>query len=120
MAENKKTTPPNLEMQPGEMPVHYVKSNFYRVVHADGIFGGGTPTPGNIMMTVFSHRVPLPEATFNDGLGNEILSKRMTKYGIENEYEVSITMNLETARIMRQWLDNAISNTENAFRGIER
>jgi len=103
------------EVIKGEIPIYVTKSSLYRVVHADGVFGGGTPTPGNIMMTVFNHRVPFPEKIVNDGRGNEITSKRQVKYGLEQEFEVSIVMGLETAKIMRQWLDNTIKNTEFAL-----
>ena len=96
----------------GEFPIYITKSNFYRVVHADGVYGGGTPTPGNIMMTVFSHRVPFPEKIVNDGKGNEIVSKRDVKYGMEQEFEVSLVMGLDTAKIMLLWLNNTIRNTE--------
>jgi hypothetical protein len=100
------------EIPSGEIPVYVTKSNFFRVIHADGIYGGGTPTPGNIMMTFYSHRIPFPEKAVNDGKGNEIVSKRDVKYGIEQEYEVSVVTSLETAKIMLAWLDNTIRNTE--------
>ncbi len=112
MGDDKKPAPSDPQAAAGEMPVYYVKSNFYRVVHADGIYGGGTPTPGDIMMSVFSHRIPLPEKIVNDADGNEILAKRVVKYGIENELEVSLAMSLEMAKIMRNWLDKAIKNAE--------
>jgi hypothetical protein len=100
------------EIPTGEIPIFITKSNLFRVVHADGVYGGGTPTPGNIMMTVFSHRVPFPEKVVNDGRGNEVLSKREARYGIEQEFEVGIVMGIETAKIMLQWLQSTINNTE--------
>lgn len=115
MGDDIKTTPPQSEIPSGEIPVYYTKSNYYRVIHADGIYGGGTPTLGNIMMTVFSHRVPLPEKTANDACGKEIVAKRMARYGIEQEFEASLVMSLEMAKVMQQWLGNAIKNTEIAL-----
>ncbi len=117
MVEEPKITPlraevPMGKIPTGEFPIYITKSNFYRVVHADGVYGGGTPTPGNIMMTVFSHRVPFPEKIVNDGKGNEIVSKRDVKYGMEQEFEVSLVMGLDTAKIMLLWLNNTIRNTE--------
>lgn len=120
MGDDKKPTPLQPEIPSGEMPIYYVKSNFYRVIHTDGIYGGGTPTPGSIMMTVFSHRVPLPERSVNDAFGNEIPQKRVARFGIENEMEVSLVMELSTAKVMRQWLDNAIKNTEEAMQTIQK
>jgi hypothetical protein len=117
MVEEPKTTSARTEIGSdeipnGEFPIYIKKSNLHRVVHADGVYGGGTPTPGNIMMTIFSHRVPFPEKIINDGAGREVISKREVKYGIEQELEVSVVMALDTAKIMLQWLDNTIKNTE--------
>ena len=103
---------PKGEIPTGEFPVYITKSNFYRVVHVDGVYGGGTPTPGNIMMTVFSHRVSFPEKIINDGKGHEIVSKRDVKYGMEQEFEASLVMSLDTAKVMLSWLTTTIKNTE--------
>lgn len=119
MEDENATIQSPVENPTGEIPIFYVKSNFYRVVHTDGIYGGGAPTPGNIIMTVFSHRVPLPEKSANDAFGNEIPEKRIARYGIENELEVSLVMELNTAKIMRQWLDNSIKNTENLLQRMQ-
>src|ERR1017187_6988830 len=117
MVEEPKITPMRTEMTTGEIPtgefpVYITKSNFFRVVHVDGVYGGGTPTPGNIMMTVFSHRIPFPAKIVNDGRGNEIVSKRDVKYGMEQELEASLVMSLDTAKLMLVWLNSAIRNTE--------
>lgn len=112
MGAEPKATMPQSEISTGEMPIYYVKGNYYRVIHVDGIYGGGAPTMGNIMMTVFNHRVPLPDKVVNDAHGKEITDKRVVKYGLENELEASLVMSLDTAKIMLQWLDSTIKNTE--------
>ena len=38
----------------------YIKGNFFRVIHADGVLGGSTPS-GNIHMAFFSDRQPIPK-----------------------------------------------------------
>ncbi len=38
---------------------HYLKSCDFKVVHVDGVFGGLTPS-GDIFVTVFNQRPPLP------------------------------------------------------------
>ncbi|MGA3283423.1 MAG: hypothetical protein ABSD57_03045 [Verrucomicrobiota bacterium] len=96
----------------GNTPVHYAKSNYFRVIHVDGMYGGPAPALGNMTMTVFSFRTPLPERTMNDASGNEIVRERVVKQGIENELECSLVMNLATAKIMHKWLDDAIKKTE--------
>src|SRR6476646_1778476 len=100
MVEEAKINVQQSEAQALEIPIYYVKSNYYRVIHMDGIYGGGAPTIGNIVMTVFSHRLPLPEKAVNDASGREIAEKRIVKFGIENELEVSLVMELNTAKLM--------------------
>lgn len=119
MVEEPKIKAQQSEFPAGELPVYYIKSNYYRVIHVDGIYGGGTPTPGNIMMTVFNHKMPIPERAVNDAQGKEIREKRVVKYGIENEAEVSLVMDLNTARIVHQWLDSTIKNTEALLQGVQ-
>ncbi|MDR3561748.1 MAG: hypothetical protein P4N59_09980 [Negativicutes bacterium] len=108
---------PSISMR--EIPVFITKSNYFRVIHVDGFFGGGTPTPGNLMLTVYSHRLPFPERAAIDGVGNEIPSKRVTHDGIEHEYEASLVMNLATAKALNLWLGNVISNTENSLKELQ-
>lgn len=95
-----------------EIPVFITKSNFFRVVHVDGVFGGGTPSPGTVMMTAYSHRIAFPKKTSSDVLGNEIQSKRDPQVGVEQEYEVSLVMSIEVAQQMLSWLDNTIKNVQ--------
>ena len=108
------------EIPVGDVPVYITKSNYFRVIHVDGFFGGGTPTPGNIMMTLYNHRVPFPEKAYLDVMGNEIPSKREGKSGIEHEYEASIVMSLATAKVMLVWLTNTINNTESLFQQLQQ
>jgi len=102
-----------------EVPVFITKSNFFRVIHVDGFFGGGTPTPGNLMLTVYSHRISFPEKAVIGETGNEVLSKRVSHGGVEHEYEASLVMNLATAKALHVWLSNAIGSTENAWKELQ-
>ena len=100
MVEEPKITPLHSEIKTGEIPtgeipIFYTKSNFYRVIHVDTIYGGSAPTPGNVMITVCSSRVPLPEKSVNDASGKEIPGKRIVRYGIEQEAEAALVMNLQ-------------------------
>lgn len=47
-------------IQPQQVAFDYIKSNFFRVVHADGVTGGGTPN-GSIHLAFFSERGPIPQ-----------------------------------------------------------
>lgn len=97
---------------PQQFPFRFSKSHFHRVIHADGVYGGSTPTPGNIILHIYSHMLPIPEQGANDGKGNEMIDKRVIKPGIEREIEVSVVMNLVLAKSTRDWLDSRIKYTE--------
>jgi hypothetical protein len=105
-------TPIKTETAPQEFPHFYSKSNFHRVIHADGVYGGATPTPGDIVAHIFSHRMPIPSQSVNDANGNEILAKRDVKIGVEREIETSLVMNLAFAKSLRDWLDSRIKYVE--------
>jgi hypothetical protein len=82
------------------------------VIHADGIYGGVTPTTGNLIVHVFSHRLPIPEQSANDTMGNEVPEKRVVKPGIDREVEASLVMNLSLAKSFRDWLNERIAYIE--------
>ena len=44
---------------PDELPIHYVKSNFFRVVCADGAWGGFSPG-GRLIINFYNERAPIP------------------------------------------------------------
>jgi hypothetical protein len=123
MTTEAKTTPKLPEVahatNGGDVPVFITKSNFFRVIHVDGFFGGGTPTPGSLMMTVYSHRISFPERTAINETGGEVVSKRVSHDGIEHEYEASLVMSLATAQAMHSWLGNVISQTENGLKMLK-
>jgi hypothetical protein len=112
MSDEVKTQQPQPTPAQGEVSYYYIKSNYFRVVHVDGLYGGPAPTLGNMVMTIFSERVAFPEKSVNDASGNDIVQKRVVKNGHERELEVSLAMNLIIAKVMHQWLGNAIKNTE--------
>jgi hypothetical protein len=101
---------------PSNVKFRYIKSNYFRVVHADGVFGGFTPQ-GNIFFSVFSERAPLPDVTFQaveDGrLGKELIEHRQGGTdGVVRELEVGLTMNLTVAKSLADWLKERIEIAE--------
>ena len=98
---------------PDKVKFYYLKANEFRVVHMDGVVGGLSPT-GDIYMSVFSQRPPIPQVTVQsvkeDGqLGEEIISERLIKDGIVREIEVGITFRPETAEIVIKWLQEKVA-----------
>ena len=96
-----------------ETPIYWVKSNFYRTINVDGIFGGASPTPGKVIIGIYSHHVPYPEVTISDPAGKEIVEKRLAKFGLEHELEASLSLDIQTAKYMITWLQTAVTNAEN-------
>lgn len=91
---------------PGTVKFHYLKGNFFRVVHADGAIGGITPSR-EIFFSLFSERGAIPQlieqAVNADGsLGAEI--KKTGKEGIVREIEVGVMLSPTTARRIAEWL----------------
>lgn len=94
-----------------EIKFFYEKSNFFRVVHADGVFGGSTPL-GYLHLAFYNERHPIPKTTalalVEDGKvsGPEKILDR--KEGIFREVEVDVVMDLNVAVAFRGWLDEKI------------
>lgn len=93
----------------------YIKSNYFRVIHADGIFGGLTPQ-GNIQMEVWSERQAIPKqssfriVTEGDGpaLGEEIVEQRVSRDAFIREVEAGIVISHELAKAMIVWLQTRV------------
>jgi len=91
---------------------HYIKGNFFRVIHVDGAFGGISPT-GEIFFSLFSQRPPIPQLTVQqvkeDGeLGDEIVSERVTKDGLVRELEIGVSMRPEVAETLIKFLQERV------------
>jgi hypothetical protein len=99
----------------GEVKFDFIKSNFFRVIRADGAFGGIAPN-GAIHMGIYSERSPLPKRVvhkLNDNmLGAEITSRRETRDAFVREMEVDIVLELAQAIALRTWLDDKIKQKQ--------
>ncbi|HEX4334405.1 MAG TPA: hypothetical protein VH062_00750 [Polyangiaceae bacterium] len=98
---------------PATVEFHYGKSGQFRTVHADGIFGGATPT-GNIHMTVYSERFAIPKKVVLENEGNKI-GKELSREGLDGvwrELEVGIVMSPELAVSLRDWLTEHLKKFE--------
>ena len=85
---------------------HFIKSSAFRVVHCDGVWGGIAPT-GLVHVSIFSERAPIPTRvthalTEQGTLGPEIA--RQVDSGLLREVEVDVVMNIEVAKLVRDWL----------------
>lgn len=94
-----------------ELETHYVKSSDFRTVLGTGVFGGVT-TNGLVNANFFTDRVPLPtkiSLSVNETtgeVGDELY--REGKNGVIREVQFGVIMDVETARIVRDWLTKNI------------
>ena len=99
---------------PKSVEIHYLKANDFRVIHADGVWGGVAPR-GYITMSVFSERNPIPrkmvfDVTPDGQLGP--VTDRDSKEGIIREVEVEVVMDVPLAKSLVEWLKDKITFAE--------
>jgi hypothetical protein len=114
-ARRAKTPPPQKPAElPTEVAFEFIKSNLFRVIAVDGIFGGLSPQGRSIHMAVFSERRPLPRRTVHGvtsggGLGDELLDRREGRQAFAvREVEADLVMDLMTAQQLHMWLAEKI------------
>ncbi len=98
----------------GDLDFHYIKSNLFRVAHADGAFGSIMPQ-GNLHMMFFAERPVIPNVIKyhllpTGQLGPE--GSRESKTGVVREVEVDVIMSVAAAKGVRDWLDQRIREME--------
>src|SRR4051812_48004722 len=85
---------------PKEVEFDFIKSNFFRVIRADGAFGGIAPS-GSIHMQIYSERQPIPTKVThpveNGQVGPEILARRQGRKAIVREVEIDVVFDLPQA-----------------------
>jgi len=99
-----------------KLRIEYVKSNFFRVVRADGAIGGTSPRL-ELFVTFYNERFPIPKVlvynTTPDGApADEVRSERESKEGVIREAEIGITMDLPTAKSFAVWINEKVAELE--------
>ena len=106
----------------------YLKSNFYRVVHVDGVVGGVAPG-GNLVISMFNERTPIPQqvehaaqinAESNTAtMGEEILEHRVSRDAIVREVEVGLVLDYRAAASLHAWLGGQLEKMK-AIEALKR
>ncbi len=110
MAETEEKSPENLKFD-------YIKSEQFRVIHADGVLGGVTPRL-KIFMSIWSERPPIPQRVVHsinaDGtMGAEIADQRVIRDSdVVREVEAGVVMDIGLARAVVLWLQDKIKTAE--------
>jgi hypothetical protein len=103
-------------MSSKEVSFDLIKSNFFRGVHADGVWGGITPQ-GLFAFTFYNERFPIPKRVTHvmgeDGmLGPEEEELRVSRSGIIREAEVCVYMDPQVARALRDFLTERLQKLD--------
>ena len=97
--------------------IRYIKSNSFRVIHADGAWGGLTPHL-KIQMALYSERTAIPRSVVHvpgpDGTLGEEISKEL-RSDLVREVEADVIMDLNVAIALRDWLDTRIRVLQQAM-----
>lgn len=95
--------------------IHYLKSPNFRNVFVSGVHGGASHGNGMIYMNLYTDRPPIPQSTVHtvkDGILQEILEERVTKKDVIREIETGVIMDLNTAKVIRDWIQKKIESLE--------
>jgi hypothetical protein len=100
----------------------YIKSSQFRVVHSDGAFFALT-TQGGLTISFFSERQPIPRRVVHkvnpDGtLGDEVKDQRVVRDAVIRDTEVAITMTMDTAKRVKDRLNEIIQKAEQAMKEL--
>ena len=123
MAEEPKKIP-GLDREAQRIRFDYIKGNYFRVIHVDGVFGGNAPR-GFIHMAVWNERWPIPKQTTHElttegKAGKEILEERVFRDAIVREVEAQIVMDIPTAKKVTEWLQRKIDFAESTKEGTKK
>jgi len=123
MTENEKPAGGGEEL-PRQVVFDYIKSNYFRVIHADGAIGGVTPGLG-IHIAFFNERAPIPQQTVfqineDNTLGEEIRGERVARKGIVREVEVDVMLDVDAAVKIVGWLQKRIEDVKKAREEISK
>lgn len=106
--------------QPKKVAFDYVKSNYFRVVHCDGVVGGITPT-GYLHMAAWNTRQPFPrqvvhELTPEGTMGREV-DRTAREAEIIREIEVDLVFAPDMARVIIRWLEARLAELDKIAAG---
>ena len=114
MVSDEQQTPPS------EVTYRFTHSIHSRKVPVDGVWGGITPY-GNISVALFTDTPSYPDSVthaVDEGqIGAE--TSREVEDVVERQVQVEFVLNLDLARVMRDWLNDRIKEAEKAQRLLE-
>ncbi len=94
----------------------YIKSQYFRVIHAEGAIGGVTPA-GLIHFALYNERGAIPRQITHliepDGtLGERVHEETLAREAIVREMDVDIVLSVDVAENLRNWLTDKIKEAK--------
>lgn len=107
---------PGVDIESGQLRFDYIKSNLFRVIHVDGVFGGLSPNQ-KIHLSVWNERWPIPKQlsyklTPEGMRGEEIKEARVSRDAVVREVETHLIMDVVVAKRIHIWLGEKIARAE--------
>lgn len=107
-----------------EFEIKYKKSNSYKMVPVNGVWGG-LDGKGNITCEFFVEKVDHPESTQlivdeKSRAVTESYVKRKTTDGIVREFQVGMTLEPHLAKTIGEWLINKVDEFEKIKRSVTK
>ena len=99
----------------------YIKSNQFRVVHADGVHGGVRPSGQGIQIAFFNERQPIPRReTYNfDGMKLAGIKHSEKRDAIVREVEVEVLLDLDAAISLHKWIEEKIDSSVQTLQNLQ-
>ena len=96
--------------------IEYKKSQAFRVIHADGAYGGTSPRL-QLFIAFYSERFPIPtvltyETSETGAPVRELTAERESKEGLFREVEVGVTLDINAAKGFLDWLTARVAELE--------
>lgn len=97
---------------PSDIRIYYEKNPFYRVIYADGLIGGVTPT-GMVNFNFYATRPTIPKSTTHtinaERKVNPVgVTSEDSKLGLMREIEVGVYINMKTAKDIYEFLKKIV------------
>lgn len=95
-----------------EAKVYFIKTPNYVEIPVHGAFGGINLATGQLHMSMYSERSPLPQELVYQidpaGTAQEVLEKRIGKEGPVRIVQVVLHFDINTAVALRNWMNDKI------------